>query len=82
MTQRMSRFPPQNSIITTIKISRTAYAQLSGQKFHPPRVFPPITEPEGTREWKWKDIGMKIVSELIKLVGETLLESMLSGMWI
>ena len=63
----MSRFSPQPSMLTTLKLTRTAYAQLVGQNFHPPKVFAPITEPEGTREWKWKNIGMKIVRTLVTL---------------
>ena len=57
----MSRFPPQTSVLTPIRMTRTAYAQLSGQKFHPPKVFGQFKR-EGTPEWKWRDIGMKIVS--------------------
>ncbi|KAL5495628.1 hypothetical protein ACEPAI_1091 [Sanghuangporus weigelae] len=57
---KMSRFPPQTSILSPIRMTRTAYAQLSGQKFHPPKVFGQFKEREGTREWKRRDIGLKI----------------------
>jgi hypothetical protein len=42
-------------------MTRPAYAQLVGQKFHPPKAFGHWVEKEGTPEWKRKDIGMKIV---------------------
>ncbi len=43
-------------------MTRTAYAQLVGQKFYPPKIFPRWSEAEGTSEWRWRDVGMKIVS--------------------
>jgi hypothetical protein len=58
----MARFPPQPCILWTIRLTRTAYAQLVGQKFYPPRVFGRWQEKEGTSQWKWKDLGLKIVS--------------------
>ncbi|KAI5124417.1 hypothetical protein M0805_008301 [Coniferiporia weirii] len=57
---RMSRFPPQPSVHTPLRITRTAYAQLVGQKFHPPKIFGQFKERESTKEWGWRDIGMKI----------------------
>ncbi|THH02483.1 hypothetical protein EW026_g363 [Hermanssonia centrifuga] len=59
---RMSRFPPEPSVPTTVRMTRTAYAQLVGQKFYPPKIFPRWSEAEGTSEWRWRDVGMKIVS--------------------
>jgi len=61
---RMNRFPPNSSMLSTVKMSRTAYAQLVGQKFFPPKVFGQWQEAEGTKEWRWRDVGMKIVSWL------------------
>ena len=58
---RMNRFPPNTSILTSVKMTRTACAQLVGQKFFPPKVFGSWREPEDTKEWKWRDVGMKIV---------------------
>ena len=58
----MSRFPPEPSVLRTVKMTRTAYAQLVSQKFHPPKIFGKPTAKEGTDEWRWRDIGMKIVS--------------------
>ena len=58
---RMSRFSPTTSVPTSVKLTRTAYAQLVGQKFFPPKVFGQWKEVEGTPEWKWRDVGMKIV---------------------
>ncbi|KAF5377517.1 hypothetical protein D9615_005134 [Tricholomella constricta] len=57
---RMSRFPPNTCVLSTVKMTRTAYAQLVGQKFSPPKVFGHWEEPEGTKEWRWRDVGMKI----------------------
>lgn len=59
----MSRFPPQTSVLTSVQMTRTAYAQLLGQKFHPPKIFGRFPEREGTKEWKWRDVGMKMVCE-------------------
>ncbi|KAJ4476672.1 SGT1 protein-domain-containing protein [Lentinula aciculospora] len=57
---RMSRFPPDTFGLTTVRLTRTAYAQLVGQKFWPPKIFGRWHEREGTRDWRWRDIGMKI----------------------
>jgi hypothetical protein len=46
-------------------MTRTAYAQLSGQKFFPPKVFGQWKESEGSDTWRRKDIGMKIVCHSI-----------------
>jgi hypothetical protein len=62
----MSRFPPDSSVLTTVRMTRTAYAQLVGQKFHPPKAFGTWKDREGTKEWKWRDVGMKIVSVIWK----------------
>ncbi|KAG8885233.1 hypothetical protein FRB97_001679 [Tulasnella sp. 331] len=61
---KMTRFPPETSILTSVAMTRTAYAQLSGQRFHAPKVFGRDWTPaiEGTTEWRWRDIGMKIAS--------------------
>jgi hypothetical protein len=42
-------------------MTRTAYAQLLGQRFHPPKAFGVWKEREASPEWKWRDVGMKIV---------------------
>ncbi|KAF9056667.1 SGT1 protein-domain-containing protein [Panaeolus papilionaceus] len=60
VAHRMSRFPPSSSRLTTVRMTRTAYAQLVGQKFFPPKIFGQWTEPEGSKERRWKDLGMKI----------------------
>jgi hypothetical protein len=64
---RMARFPPEPSVLTSVKMTRTAYAQLVGQKFYPPKVFGRWTEAEGSKEWRWRDVGMKIVSHPLLL---------------
>jgi hypothetical protein len=61
----MSRFPPNSSVLATVKMTRTAYAQLSGQKFFPPKVFGQWKELEGSDTWRRKDMGMKIVCHSI-----------------
>ncbi|KAJ3531640.1 hypothetical protein NM688_g7544 [Phlebia brevispora] len=68
---RMSRFPPEPSVLTTIRLTRTAYAQLVGQKFYPPKVFGRWHEPEGTPGWRWRDVGMKIACGFEMLYQET-----------
>ncbi|KAH9922003.1 SGT1 protein-domain-containing protein [Epithele typhae] len=50
--QKMSRFSPEPAVLASVKMSRTAYAQLQGQKFHPPKVF--------GRWQSERDVGMKI----------------------
>ena len=57
----MSRFPPQPVALTAVRMTRVAYAQLVGQKFHPPKIWGYWNETEGTKEWRWRDIGMKLV---------------------
>ncbi|KAJ7630599.1 SGT1 protein-domain-containing protein [Roridomyces roridus] len=57
---RMARFPPEPSALATVKMTRTAYAQLVGQKFFPPKVFGQWKASEGSDEWRWRDVGMKI----------------------
>ncbi|KAI0662562.1 SGT1-domain-containing protein [Cubamyces menziesii] len=58
--QKMSRFPPEPAVLASVKMTRTAYAQLVGQRFHPPKVFGRWSEREGSKEWRWRDVGMKI----------------------
>ncbi|KAL7285726.1 hypothetical protein ACG7TL_000831 [Trametes sanguinea] len=58
--QKMARFPPEPSVLVSVRMTRTAYAQLVGQRFHPPKVFGRWAEGEGSNEWRWRDIGMKI----------------------
>ncbi|KAJ7293224.1 SGT1 protein-domain-containing protein [Mycena rebaudengoi] len=57
---RMSRFPPEPNVLRSVTMTRTAYAQLVGQKFFPPKVFGQWKANEGSDEWRWRDIGMKI----------------------
>ncbi|TXT05023.1 hypothetical protein VHUM_03843 [Vanrija humicola] len=61
---RMTHFPPSPSILTSVLMSRAAYAQLQGQVFHPPRVFGPEWHvPEGEEdEHRWRDLGAKIAT--------------------
>ncbi|KAJ7770808.1 SGT1 protein-domain-containing protein [Mycena maculata] len=57
---RMARFPPEPAVLSTVRMTRTAYAQLLGQKFFPPKVFGQWKANEGSDEWRWRDVGMKI----------------------
>ncbi|KAG2077012.1 SGT1-domain-containing protein [Suillus decipiens] len=57
---RMTRFPPHSAVLTTVKLTRPAYAQLVGQKFFPPKIFGYFKEPEGSDVWRWRDTGMKL----------------------
>ncbi|KAL0578022.1 hypothetical protein V5O48_003972 [Marasmius crinis-equi] len=62
---RMSRFPPSTSVLATVRMTRTAYAQLLGQKFYPPKVFGRWQENESTKERRWRDVGMKIYGQAV-----------------
>ncbi|KAG1826246.1 SGT1-domain-containing protein [Suillus subaureus] len=57
---RMTRFPPHSAVLTTVKLTRPAYAQLVGQKFFPPKIFGCFKEREGSDVWRWRDTGMKL----------------------
>ncbi|KAK8845462.1 hypothetical protein IAR55_006175 [Kwoniella newhampshirensis] len=63
---RMTNFPPSPAILTTLTLTRSAYAQLQGQVFHPPRVFGPEwhvrDSPELEGERRWRDLGVKIAT--------------------
>lgn len=57
----MARFPPSTSSVVTIRLTRTAYAQLMGQRFNAPRIFRrPLNQT--AEESRWWDNGVKIVS--------------------
>ena len=62
---KMARFSPQSCLLRTVRLTRTAYAQSVGQKFYPPRIFGRWQEKEQSPEWKWKDLGMKIVNVVV-----------------
>jgi hypothetical protein len=59
----MSRFSPNAVVLTTVRMTRVAYAQMVGQKFHPPKIWGYWNEAENTKEWRWRDIGMKLVRD-------------------
>jgi hypothetical protein len=77
----MARFPPETSVLRTVKMTRTAYAQLLGQKFHPPKIFGRWQEREGTNEWRHRDVGMKIVGPF-NSSAEALQPTTVTGMWV
>jgi hypothetical protein len=58
----MARFSPRPNVLCNVKMTRAAYAQLLGQKFFPPKIFGHFEEREGTDTWRWRDVGMKLVS--------------------
>ncbi|KAF8640995.1 hypothetical protein AX17_000640 [Amanita inopinata Kibby_2008] len=76
---RMSRFPPHTSVLRPIKLTRTAYAQLVGQKFFPPKIFGSWQEREVTKEWRWRDLGMKIAVGFEMLYQEAKSRSSITG---
>ncbi|ORX34672.1 SGT1 protein-domain-containing protein [Kockovaella imperatae] len=61
---RMTHFPPAQSTLTSVLMTRPAYAQLQGQVFHAPRVFGPEWHvKDGSElddERRWRDLGVKI----------------------
>ncbi|KAF8559346.1 SGT1-domain-containing protein [Imleria badia] len=57
---KMARFPPRSDVLCKVKMTRTAYAQLLGQKFYPPKIFGSFKEREATAAWRWRDVGMKL----------------------
>ncbi|KAF8845344.1 SGT1-domain-containing protein [Paxillus ammoniavirescens] len=57
---KMARFSPHPNVLCNVKMTRTAYAQLLGQKFFPPKIFGHFEEREGTDTWRWRDVGMKL----------------------
>lgn len=61
----MAHFPPTPTVLSSVLITRAAYAQLQGQVFHPPRVFGPewhVREEQGPDERRWRDLGVKIAT--------------------
>lgn len=58
-TQKMTRFPPSESVTATVTMTRTAYAQLMGQRFTAPRIFRQPAN-QSKDEARWWDIGVKI----------------------
>ncbi|KAK9454918.1 SGT1 protein-domain-containing protein [Dipodascopsis uninucleata] len=55
---KMSRFPPSDSVLCTVKFTRLVYAQLKSQRIKPPPVFNiPNSNSEGYAE---AELGMKV----------------------
>lgn len=65
----MRRFPPATAQLTRVKLSRTLYAQLQGQRFFPPKPFERVkwfdNVEKDSVDWRRKDVGMKIVRSSI-----------------
>ncbi|KAI9338979.1 SGT1 protein-domain-containing protein [Obelidium mucronatum] len=59
--QTMSKFHPSTNITTTIRFTRTLYAQIASQEFHSvPPVYSHILPDKKSPEYKAFDIGMKL----------------------
>ena len=64
----LNRFPPTESVLTTMQITRILYAQAICQKFPPPKSFLQIAslkkllcEPaKYPKQTKWADLGVKV----------------------
>ena len=59
----MTHFPPSPSILTSVVMTRAAFAQLQGQVFHPPRVFGAewhVRDGSAEGERRWRDLGVKV----------------------
>lgn len=58
--------PGSSATLTRVKLTRPLYGQLLGQKFYPPRPFDKVKwmdgAIEGTKEWRRREVGMKLVS--------------------
>ena len=52
----MENFPPQSSITVIVKFTKTLYAQLINQRFHPPKIFKPAP-PTNSEKYKSFDLG-------------------------
>ncbi|CAJ0850227.1 8897_t:CDS:10 [Entrophospora sp. SA101] len=56
--QKMENFPPRSSMTVIVKFTKTLYAQLINQRFHPPKIF--IQPPINSEKYKAFDLGMKL----------------------
>lgn len=61
----MKRFPLEPSALSKVRMTRTLYAQLMGQKFFPPKPFERVnwlgSTVSGSPSRRHKEMGMKIV---------------------
>ena len=78
----MTRFHPSPNVLRNVHMTRTAYAQLMGQKFYPPKIFGSFKEQEGTDAWRWRDIGMKLVSGPVQPMHCPLNQYFTLGLWL
>lgn len=58
--QKMSRFTPTEMTSCSVTVSRTAYAQMQGQKFYPPRVYKAEQWPNTGKEREQREKGMRL----------------------
>ncbi|KAI9477077.1 SGT1 protein-domain-containing protein [Zychaea mexicana] len=59
----MRRFPPNDSVTTTVKFTKTTYAQTVSQKFYPPKPFH-LPKPSNKRSFFMAELGMKVACGL------------------
>ncbi|KAJ3417516.1 hypothetical protein HDV05_003380 [Chytridiales sp. JEL 0842] len=73
--QKMTRFPPSTSVETTIKFTKSLYAQTISQEFFPPKPFrlPLPTEPN----YKASELGMKVACGFEMLANDVHLQDLL-----
>ncbi|CAG8487327.1 12092_t:CDS:10 [Ambispora gerdemannii] len=57
---KMEKFPPSTSITTIVKMTKTLYAQLVSQRFHPPKPFKLPPPSEDAKAFKAAELGMKL----------------------
>ncbi|CED84976.1 MADS box transcription factor [Phaffia rhodozyma] len=77
---RMTHFPPADSTLTQVTMTRTAYAQLKGQEFFPSKAFGPewmdaltgdVSTPDRAAEKEHRDRGVKVAVGFEILCGES-----------
>ena len=55
---KMANFPPADTVLTTVRLTRHLFAQLASQEFFPPKPFK--LPPRGSPDFKAADLGMKL----------------------
>ncbi|KAI8592347.1 SGT1 protein-domain-containing protein [Geranomyces variabilis] len=73
---KMTEFPPATNVMTSVRMNRHQYAQLVGQRFHPPKPFrlPPST----AKDFKQHDLGMKLACGFEMLMADEHLRNLSS----
>ncbi|KAJ3182658.1 hypothetical protein HDU87_007997 [Geranomyces variabilis] len=73
---KMTEFSPVTNVMTSVRMNRHQYAQLVGQRFHPPKPFrlPPST----AKDFKQHDLGMKLACGFEMLMADEHLRNLSS----